>query len=106
MKPIYQRIGKPATLEQAAEECAELAHALLKEARRLRGENPTPKTAIECGKAIQEEISDVLLCLQELLRTGYAADPELLEDKRQRWHTRLDEAEAKKAAAGADTRQP
>ena len=36
MKTIVDRIGKPAMLEQTAEECAELAHACLKEARRLR----------------------------------------------------------------------
>lgn len=35
MKNIVDRIGLPATLEQTAEECAELAHACLKEARRL-----------------------------------------------------------------------
>ena len=52
MKPIVDRIGKPAMLEQTAEECAELAHACLKEARRLRGENPTPKTTPECWLAI------------------------------------------------------
>jgi len=37
MKSIVDRIGKPALLEQTAEECTELAHACLKEARRLRG---------------------------------------------------------------------
>lgn len=37
MKTIVDRIGKPALLEQTAEECTELAHACLKEARRLRG---------------------------------------------------------------------
>ena len=48
MKNIVDRIGLPATLEQTAEECAELAHACLKEARRMQGENPTPKTTHEC----------------------------------------------------------
>lgn len=36
MKTIVERIGKPAMLEQTAEECAELAHACLKEAQRPR----------------------------------------------------------------------
>ena len=58
MKPIVDRIGKPAMLEQTAEECAELAHACLKEARRLLGENPTPKTTPECWLAISEELTD------------------------------------------------
>ena len=35
MKSVVDRIGLPALLEQTAEECAELAHACLKEARRL-----------------------------------------------------------------------
>lgn len=52
MKNIVDRIGLPALLEQTAEECTELAHACLKEARRLRGENPTPKTTPECWLAI------------------------------------------------------
>ena len=43
MKTIVDRIGKPALPEQTAEECAELAHVCLKEARRLRGENPSSK---------------------------------------------------------------
>ena len=48
---ITSEIGTPAVLEQTAEECVELAeaitsllrlaHACQKEARRLRGENPT-----------------------------------------------------------------
>lgn len=53
---ISERIGIPAFLEQTAEECAELAQALLKESRRLRGKNPTPKSADDCHKAIEEEL--------------------------------------------------
>ena len=64
MKTIVDRIGLPATLEQTAEECAELAHACLKEARRLRGENPTPKTTPECWLAISEELTDVQICIE------------------------------------------
>ena len=55
MKTIVDRIGLPALLEQTAEECTELAHACLKEARRLRGENPTPCTAEECKNAIMKK---------------------------------------------------
>ena len=40
---IIDEIGVPAMLEQLAEECSELAHASLKLARKIRGENPTPK---------------------------------------------------------------
>lgn len=53
-------LSTSALLENLAEECAELAHAALKEARRLRGENPTPATAEECQKALTEESADVV----------------------------------------------
>ena len=66
MKNIVDRIGLPALLEQTAEECAELAHACLKEARRLRGENPTPKTTPECWLAISEELTDLQICIEML----------------------------------------
>lgn len=40
---ILNKIGEPAVLEQLAEECTELAQSALKLARKIRGENPTPK---------------------------------------------------------------
>ena len=92
MKTIVDRIGLPALLEQTAEECAELAHACLKEARRLRGENPTPCTAEECyGKIVAEE-ADVQNCMRRLVEAGYMWTREDMEDKMDRWHQRLDEA--------------
>jgi hypothetical protein len=47
---IVGKIGLPATLEQLAEECAELSQAALKLARLHRGENPTPVTEQEAAK--------------------------------------------------------
>lgn len=41
---VLEMIGTAALLEQLAEESAELAQAALKMARKLRNENPTPKT--------------------------------------------------------------
>lgn len=41
---MIEIVGKPAMFEQLAEEATELAQATLKMARKLRGENPTPKT--------------------------------------------------------------
>lgn len=41
---IVDYIGKAALLEQTAEEASELSQACLKMARKIRGENPTPKT--------------------------------------------------------------
>ena len=96
MKTIIDRIGKPALLEQTAEECAELAHACLKEARRLRGENPTPKTTPWCWLAISEELTDVQLCMELLEGAGYGQDPVAAADQRAakllRWRDRLDKA--------------
>lgn len=92
MKTIVDRIGLPAILEQTAEECAELAHACLKEARRLRGENPTPNTTPECWLAISEEMTDVQICIEMLDAAGYHSDPALADVKRQRMIQRLDEA--------------
>lgn len=96
MKTIIERIGKPTLLEQTAEECAELAHACLKEARRLRGENPTPKTTPECWLAISEELADLQLCMELLEGAGYGQDPVAAADQRAakllRWRDRLDKA--------------
>lgn len=92
MKTIVDRIGLPALLEQTAEECAELAHACLKEARRLRGENPTPRTEEECKAAIMEEMADVALCLDMLDDSDYTLDPIIAKAKLDRWRQRLDEA--------------
>lgn len=92
MKTIVDRIGLPATLEQTAEECAELAHACLKEARRLRGENPTPKTEIECWMAIVEEMADMEICLKMLREAGFWSNLDLVDKKRRRMAKRLDEA--------------
>ena len=92
MKTIVDRIGLPALLEQTAEECAELAHACLKEARRLRGENPTPCTAEECKAAIMEEMADVALCLDILDNSDYTLDPIIAKAKLDRWYQRLNEA--------------
>ena len=92
MKNIVDRIGLPALLEQTAEECAELAHACLKEARRLRGDNPTPKTKIECWMAIVEKMADIKICLKMLEDAGFCSNLDLVDKKRRRMIQRLDEA--------------
>lgn len=90
---IIERIGTPAALEQLAEECCELGHAALKLARKLRGENPTPKTYDECMKAFNEENADVLVCLDLLIKSGLihneSIDSEMVLKER-RWQDRLD----------------
>ena len=110
MKTIVDRIGKPALLEQTAEECTELAHACLKEARRLRGENPTPKTTPECWLAISEELTDLQLCMEMLEGAGYGADPVAAADQRAakllRWRERLDNNKPERNREGVKRNDP
>ena len=63
---LIEVIGKPAMLEQTAEECSELAQACLKLARYMRGENKVYKTEEELLDDLHEEIADVKVCLSEL----------------------------------------
>lgn len=63
---ILEMIGTAALLEQLAEESAELAQAALKMARKIRNENPTPKSHTDCVANLQEEIADVELCISVL----------------------------------------
>ena len=72
---ITEKIGLPAMLEQTAEECTELAHACLKLARIVRGENPTPAKKIEMLDAVEEEVADVMICVDELIRYGIVQLP-------------------------------
>lgn len=91
---IVQQIGTPATLEQLAEECCELGQAALKLARKLRGENPTPKSEVECRNALREEMADVLVCMEALSLAGVTtkeAVDEIADEKRKRWSERLKE---------------
>lgn len=83
---FVEKIGRPAALEQLAEEASELAQAALKLSRYLREENPTPKSRRECEANLVEEITDVELCLSAL---GLEADKELMEKKERRWEMRL-----------------
>ncbi len=57
---MVKLIGEAAMLEQLAEEASELAQAALKKARKIRRENPTPKTIEEVNRNLIEEYSDVV----------------------------------------------
>ena len=82
---IQNIISEPALFEQLAEECSELAQACLKKARKIRGENFTPKTNSEIDQSIIEEYTDVMLVGNVLkLHT----DRELYSRKLQRWINR------------------
>lgn len=59
MNLIISKIGLPATLEQLAEEAAELSQAALKVARIIRRENPTPVGYCQAVDNLKEEAADV-----------------------------------------------
>lgn len=72
--------------EQLAEECAELAHAALKTARILRGENPTPVRLDETHIKLVEEFNDVVLVANLL---HIYANQKTITMKEQRWINRI-----------------
>ena len=86
---IVEKIGTPAMYEMLAEECTELAHAALKMARIIRGENPTPKTREEAEGKLLEEVTDVAICASEL---KLQFDPDLWERKINRFQHRWKKA--------------
>lgn len=67
---LVDAIGKPALLEQTAEECTELAQACLKYARYLRGENKVHRPFANIQANFNEEIADVSVCIDELGKAG------------------------------------
>lgn len=91
---LADAIGAPATLEQMAEECNELAHACLKYARYLRGENLVHgKTKEEMLENLHEEMADVYVSLREVRKIPGLIDNEKIDDtvdaKRRRMAKRL-----------------
>lgn len=93
---VVDKIGVPALLEQTAEESVELAHACLKLARKIRGENPTPKTKEELSHNLNEEIADVRLCIDTMIDelVDIVSVMEIMnvtKYKDQRWKERLAE---------------
>lgn len=92
---IVEHIGVPALLEQLAEECCELAQASLKMARKLRDENPTPKSIEDIRDNLVEEIADVDVCLDRIEDETDIVDRLTLAtieiDKKKRWKERLEQ---------------
>lgn len=92
MKEYANIIGMPATFEHLAAECAELAVASLDLARKIRNENPTPKTQMECLSAVTEEVADVLNIIDQLAGTiDMARVNAIRANKMVRWGHRLEE---------------
>ena len=93
---LQEVIGTPAMLEQTAEECVELAHACMKLARYLRGENKVYKTKEEIYSNLSEEIADVYICIDELLEAGVISQESIdsnIMTKLERMRKRLEEDE-------------
>lgn len=82
IETVQNLITEPALLEQMAEECCELAQALLKKARKLRNENYTPNSLADINLDITEEYTDVLLCAEVLNLNISGA---LFDQKLNRW---------------------
>lgn len=98
-RKLIDLTGEPAMLELLAEECAELAHAALKLARKYRGENPTPRSEAECLHALEEEIADVSTCVGQL--DGIVDMDRVIDiakKKLDRWWQRADHQDAKMEA--------
>lgn len=94
---IIEKIGEPAVLEQLAEECSELTQAALKLARKMRDENPTPKTEAECWESLKEEMADVMLCMDTYMEKYsndfYVEVATIRDEKKARWEQRIKEME-------------
>lgn len=96
---IVNEIGLPATLEQCAEECNELAQVCLKLARKLRNENPTPKSIDDIIINLTEEMADVQVCIDEILHTEVVTEEKISDvkkSKQHRWRERIKEKNNRK----------
>ena len=93
---LQEVIRTPAMLEQTAEECVELAHACVKLARYLRGENKVHKTKEEIYSHLSEEIADVYICIDERLEAEFIFHESIdsnIMTKLERMRKRLEEDE-------------
>ena len=91
-KEILDQIGEAAALEQTAEECAELAHACLKMARKFRAENPTPAAEDVISEQIHEELADLMTCVDVLINIPWINTKKVQEiqiRKARRWGERI-----------------
>lgn len=86
MADISNSLSEAAKWEQLAEECSELAQAALKKARKLRGENYTPKSMEEIDASVEEEWADV-----QLVRAicDIPTNWNIFKQKTDRWYKRL-----------------
>lgn len=93
IQKIVSNVGVPALLEQTAEECLELGAACLKLSRKIRNENPTPVPLNDILANLNEEIADVINCVNILAEIELANDTLVdleMRDKITRWVNRID----------------
>ena len=98
MAKIIDHLSQGEILAQMAEELTEAAQAALKLRRALDDINPTPKTIPDCWESLEEEIGDVMNCIDAITleeppnyhafmsECGKKAEP-----KMERWKKRLAE---------------
>lgn len=91
---IRVRLSLEDQLLQLAEECGELSAAVLKLVRIRRGSSPTPMTEIEALGRIEEELTDVRVCLDVIGDQLWRSD--LYAFKMNRWYYRLKERRCRK----------
>lgn len=85
---IRDKLSNTDLLIQLSEECNELSASITKLVRKIRDNNPTPKTLPEIEDSIIEEMTDVILCLDML--NGYYTDYKIYTMKLKRWAERLE----------------
>lgn len=83
---IRNTLSPAAIFEQLAEECVELAKCAQKQARFMRQENPTDADQVDLVKETDEEVCDVLVCLEVL---GLNPNNNLMQAKLGRWAGRI-----------------
>ena len=93
LREIARRTSRAVLYEQMAEECVELAHACMKMARILRGDNPTPADKRTAFNRITEELSDLYVCRCTL---NLHPNIRIADMKAERWLSRLKEKKGKK----------
>lgn len=87
---IIQAVPEAERINQLAEECCELAHAVLKLARANSKTNPTPKTETEIIDMIAEELADVVVCIDCLPQLDFCnAVIKNYGKKLSRWYERI-----------------
>lgn len=98
---ILERLTHEELLAQLAEETAELGKAALKLRRVIDGRNPTPVSLSAAFENFEEEIADVLLCLETLGfdHDGLTKYRHITSVKLARWRSRLEAKEQQEGSA-------